>query len=96
VIVAGFGPKMAALAGTHANGLNTQAALPELEGVVATARGAAPDPEAFLITVFAGMGPAWLDPDSAERRRLAAVGTDRLILVAAATQDPGALPAPGN
>lgn len=96
VIVAGFGPKMAALAGTHADGLNTQAALPELEGVVATARDAAPDPEAFLITVFAGMGPVWLDPDSAERRRLAAVGTDRLILVAAATQDPGSLPGPGN
>jgi alkanesulfonate monooxygenase SsuD/methylene tetrahydromethanopterin reductase-like flavin-dependent oxidoreductase (luciferase family) len=96
VIVAGFGPKMAALAGARADGLNTQAALPDLEEVAATARAAAPDPETFLVTVFAGLGPVWLDPDSAERRRLAAIDTDRLILVASSTQDPGELPDPGN
>ncbi len=96
LIVAGFGPKMAALAGAHADGLNTQAALPDLEAVVATARDAASDPGAFLVTVFAGLGPVWLDPDSAERRRLAAIDTDRLILVASPAQDPGDLPDPGN
>jgi alkanesulfonate monooxygenase SsuD/methylene tetrahydromethanopterin reductase-like flavin-dependent oxidoreductase (luciferase family) len=96
IIVAAFGPKLAAIAGQVADGINTQAALPALEGVVAEARAAAPDPDAFLVTVFAGLGPDWLDPDSARRRRLDAVGVDRLILVVAPDQDPARLPHPGN
>lgn len=96
VVVAAFGPKLAAVAGEVADGLNTQAALPDLEGVVAAARATAADPDRFLVTVFAGCGPRWLDPDSPERRRLAAVGVDRLILVVRPGQDPDDLPGPGN
>ena len=96
IIVAAFGPKLAAIAGEVADGINTQAALPDLEGVVAAARGSSADPERFLVTVFAGLGPQWLDPDSAERRRLAAVGVDRTVLVARPDQAPENLPGPGN
>ena len=96
VVVAAFGPKLAAIAGEVADGINTQAALPDLEGVVAAARGASADPDRFLVTVFAGFGPPWLDPDRVERRRLAAVGVDRLVLVVRPDRDPGKLPRPGN
>ena len=96
VVVAAFGPKLAAIAGEVADGINTQAALPDLEGVVAAARATTADPDRFLVTVFAGLGPRWLDPDSPERRRLAAVGVDRLILVVRPSQDPEDLPDPGN
>ena len=96
IVVAAFGPKLATIAGEVADGINTQAALPDLEGVVAAARGAAADPDRFLVTVFAGLGPAWLDPDSAERRRLAALGVDRLVLVVRPDHDPRNLPRPGN
>jgi len=79
-----------------ADGINTQAALPDLEGVVAAARATAADPDRFLVTVFAGLGGRWLDPDSAERRRLAAIGVHRLILIVHPDQDPENLPGPGN
>ncbi len=96
IVVAAFGPKLAAIAGAVADGINTQATLPDLEGVVAAARARAVDPEGFLVTVFAGLGPPWLDPDSAERRRLAAVGVDRLMLVVRPGHHPENLPEPGN
>ncbi|MET0159575.1 MAG: hypothetical protein ABW279_08840, partial [Acidimicrobiales bacterium] len=83
-------------AGQMADGINTLATLPDLAGVATAARAVAPDPDRFLVTVFAGMGPAWLDPDSGERRRVAAVGADRLILVVPPGLDPARLPDPGN
>ncbi len=79
-----------------ADGINTQAALPDLEGVVAAARATAADPDRFLVTVFAGLGPPWLDPESAERHRLSAVGVDRLVLVVRPDHDPENLPRVGN
>jgi hypothetical protein len=42
------------------------------------------------------MGPAWLDPDSAERRRLDALDVNRLMLVVRPGDDPDALPTVGN
>jgi alkanesulfonate monooxygenase SsuD/methylene tetrahydromethanopterin reductase-like flavin-dependent oxidoreductase (luciferase family) len=96
VIVAAFGPKLATVAGQVADGLNTHAALPGLEALVESARAVAPDPEHFLVTTFAGFGPAWLDPGSAERRRLDAVGNDRLMLVVRPDHDPDSLPTIGN
>ena len=96
VIVAAFGPKLATIAGQVGDGINTHATLPGLEALVAQARGSSADPDRFLVTVFAGLAPAWLDPDSPERRRLDAVGTDRLILVVRPGDDPAALPVVGN
>jgi alkanesulfonate monooxygenase SsuD/methylene tetrahydromethanopterin reductase-like flavin-dependent oxidoreductase (luciferase family) len=96
IVVAAFGPKMAALAGHHADGINTQATLPGLEEVVGVAREASDDPDRFLVTVFSTLSPAWLDPDSPARRRLADLGTDRLILVVRPGHDPADLPDPGN
>jgi alkanesulfonate monooxygenase SsuD/methylene tetrahydromethanopterin reductase-like flavin-dependent oxidoreductase (luciferase family) len=96
VIVAAFGPKLGTVAGQVGDGINTHAGLPGLEDLVAVAREASTAPAAFLVTAFAGMGPAWLDPDSPERRRLAAVGADRLMLVVRPGQDPDALPTIGN
>jgi len=96
VIVAAFGPKLAAIAGEVADGINTQAALPDLEGVVAAARATAADPDRFLVTVFAGLGRPWLDPESDERHRLSAVRVDRLVLVVRPDHDPENLPRVGN
>lgn len=96
VIVAAFGPKLAAVAGAQADGINTQAGLPGLEAVVGAARAAAPDPDRFLVTAFASLAPAWLDADSPERRRLAAVRCRRLMLVVPPALDPDDLPVLGN
>ena len=96
VIVAAFGPKLGAVAGQVGDGLNTHAALPGLEELVDTARTVARDPERYVVTTFAGIGPAWLEPDSPERRRLDAVGVDRLMLVVRPGHDPDALPTIGN
>lgn len=96
VIVAAFGPKLATIAGQVGDGINTHAGLPGLEELVDVARSVSSDPDAFLVSAFAGMGPEWLDPDSAERRRLATVGVDRLQLVVRPGDDPEALPVVGN
>lgn len=94
VLLAAFGPKLGAVAGEVADGLNTHAALPGLEALVEGARAEAR--EGFLVTVFAGMDARWLDADSPERRRLAAVGVDRLQLVVRPHDDPDQLPVIGN
>src|SRR5262249_28010315 len=56
IIVGGFGPRMAALAGRHADGFNTQAAHPRLAELIRVARdehaAAGRDPARFLVTVF--------------------------------------------
>lgn len=96
VLVGAFGPKLAAVAGAHADGINTPATLPDLEAVVAAARAAAPDPDRHLVTAFSTLAPHWLDPDDPRRRRLDAIACDRLILVVRPGQDPGALTDPGN
>jgi alkanesulfonate monooxygenase SsuD/methylene tetrahydromethanopterin reductase-like flavin-dependent oxidoreductase (luciferase family) len=96
VVVAAFGPKLGAIAGQVGDGLNTHAALPGLEALVDVARSSSREPDAYLVTAFAGIAPAWLDPDSPERRRLAAVGCDRLQLVVRPHDDPESLPEVGN
>lgn len=78
VIVGGFGPKMAALAGRVGDGINAPAG-PNLAHLVAVARDACAatgrDPEAFLVTTSAPADPRALD-------RLAATGVDRAIVMA--------------
>ena len=93
IIVGGFGPRMAAIAGRYGDGFNTQAMHPDLAGLSRVAREAhqasGRDPAGFSLSVFAGLGDRWLRADTAERARLARLGVDRLILL---TQPPYAIP----
>jgi alkanesulfonate monooxygenase SsuD/methylene tetrahydromethanopterin reductase-like flavin-dependent oxidoreductase (luciferase family) len=84
IIVGGFGPRMAAIAGTHGDGFNTQAFHPELTDLVKIARDAhtaSGRTSPFLVTVFAGFEDRWLKPDSKARQMLERVGVDRVILL---------------
>lgn len=85
LIIAGFGPRMAALAGRHGDGFNTQAGHPQLAGLIRTARdahaAAGSDPARLIVTVFAGLRERWLRQDSRDRAALEQLGVDRLILL---------------
>lgn len=85
IIVGGFGPRMAAIAGRHADGFNTQAAHPQLAELVRIARdehaAAGRDPAGFVATVFGGFRESYLRPDSAARASLERLGVQRLILL---------------
>jgi alkanesulfonate monooxygenase SsuD/methylene tetrahydromethanopterin reductase-like flavin-dependent oxidoreductase (luciferase family) len=100
VIVGGFGPRMAGIAGRHADGLNTQAAHPKLRELIRVARdehaAVGRDSAGFIVTVFAGLGARWLSPESRERAALAAEGVHRLILLAQPPYDPERLRAAGR
>jgi alkanesulfonate monooxygenase SsuD/methylene tetrahydromethanopterin reductase-like flavin-dependent oxidoreductase (luciferase family) len=89
IIVGGFGPRMAAIAGRHADGFNTQAMHPSLAELGRVAREAhaasGRHPARFSLSVFAGLSERWLRDGTPERTRLARVGVDRLILL---TQPP--------
>jgi alkanesulfonate monooxygenase SsuD/methylene tetrahydromethanopterin reductase-like flavin-dependent oxidoreductase (luciferase family) len=87
IIVGGFGPRMAAIAGRHADGFNTQAHHPQLAELVKRARdehaaSARPD-SPFSVSVFAGLETPWLREDSRARQMLDRVGVDRAILLVA-------------
>ena len=100
IIVGGFGPRMAAIAGRHADGFNTQAFHPRLGDLVRHAREAhAASGRAasrFIVTVFAGLEKGWLRPDSPARQRLTDVGVERLILLVAPPFDAGEIRAAGR
>jgi len=85
IIVGGFGPRMASIAGRHGDGFNTQAMHPQLADLVKRARdehaASGRDPAKFIVTVFAGLDERWLDPGSRARQRLDALGVERLILL---------------
>ena len=85
IIVGGFGPRMAAIAGRHADGFNTQAAHPRLADLIQTAReahaGAGRDPARFIVTVFGGFRDSYLDPESPARAALERLGVERVILL---------------
>ena len=87
VVIAGFGPKMAALAGEVGDGFNTAAGQPRLAELVDTARtshSAGPRAAApFTTTAFAGLDPRWYRAGGPGRRRLEEAGVDRLILLTA-------------
>jgi alkanesulfonate monooxygenase SsuD/methylene tetrahydromethanopterin reductase-like flavin-dependent oxidoreductase (luciferase family) len=86
IIVGGFGPRMAAIAGRHGDGWNTQAFHPRLDELVKIARDAhaasGRDAARFVVTVFAGLEERWLRADSRARAMLERVSVDRLILLA--------------
>jgi alkanesulfonate monooxygenase SsuD/methylene tetrahydromethanopterin reductase-like flavin-dependent oxidoreductase (luciferase family) len=100
IVVGGFGPRMAAVAGRHADGFNTQAFSPRLADLVKVARdersAAGRDPASFMVTVFAGMDERWLRKDSRARATLDRVGVDRLILLLSPPFDPGEIRAAGK
>jgi alkanesulfonate monooxygenase SsuD/methylene tetrahydromethanopterin reductase-like flavin-dependent oxidoreductase (luciferase family) len=76
---------MAAIAGRHGDGFNTQAMHPQLGELVKRARdehaASGRDPAAFIVTVFAGLDERWLDASSRGRQRLEQLGIQRLILL---------------
>lgn len=84
IIIAGFGPRMAALAGRHGDGFNTQAQHPRLPDLLRIAReqhvASGRDDDHFLLTVFAGLSERWLRAGSPDRGALERLGVDRLIL----------------
>jgi alkanesulfonate monooxygenase SsuD/methylene tetrahydromethanopterin reductase-like flavin-dependent oxidoreductase (luciferase family) len=85
IIVGGFGPRMAAIAGRHGDGFNTQAFHPQLAELVRIAReehaAAGRDPARFIVTVFAGLEERWLRADSRARQLIERAGVERLILL---------------
>jgi alkanesulfonate monooxygenase SsuD/methylene tetrahydromethanopterin reductase-like flavin-dependent oxidoreductase (luciferase family) len=91
IVIAGFGPRMAGIAGRYGDGFNTQAMHPSLADLARVAReahaAAGRDPARFSVSVFAGLSERWLRPDAAERARLERVGVDRLILLASPPYD---------
>ncbi|HJN93375.1 MAG TPA: LLM class flavin-dependent oxidoreductase [Dehalococcoidia bacterium] len=84
IVVGGFGPKLAALAGTHADGFNVPAQIPTMPELVATARASHEESGrggGFEVSAFTGLRESYLRPDGAERRYLQERDFDRLILL---------------
>src|SRR5262245_42679001 len=100
IIVGGFGPRMAGIAGTHADGLNTQAGHPRLAELIRVGRDAhaasGRDPAKFIVTVFGGLRDSYLTPDSPARTALRDLGVDRLILLVEPPFDPARIAAAGR
>ena len=85
IIIGGFGPRMATIAGRHADGFNTQALHPQLADLVRRARdehtASGRDASRFIVTVFAGLDAHWLRAESRTRQSLERAGVHRLILL---------------
>ena len=100
IVIGGFGPRMAAIAGTHGDGFNTQARHPQLADLARIAREAhaasGRDPARFSLSVFAGLAPAWLRPDSESRATLTRHQVDRLILLIQPPYDASQIRAAGR
>ena len=96
----GFGPRMAAIAGRHADGLNTQAFHPQLGALVQPAReehtAAGRDASGFVVTVFAGLDERMLRADSRARQLLERAGVQRLILLISPPFDAGEIRTAGR
>ena len=100
IVVGGWGPRMAGIAGRHGDGFNTQAGHPQLGAFAELARGehaaAGRAPEDFLLTVFAGLSESYLRPGSPARAALEAQGVARLILLIAPPYDADEIRAAGQ
>jgi alkanesulfonate monooxygenase SsuD/methylene tetrahydromethanopterin reductase-like flavin-dependent oxidoreductase (luciferase family) len=85
IIVGGFGPKMAEVAGRVGDGINLQAGHPQLERLLTIARRAhaarGEDPDSFVVTVLSGLDDRWARPGEPVRQRLTTAGVDRLVLL---------------
>jgi alkanesulfonate monooxygenase SsuD/methylene tetrahydromethanopterin reductase-like flavin-dependent oxidoreductase (luciferase family) len=93
IIVGGFGPRMAAIAGRHGDGFNTQAFHPQLGDLLRIARDAhaasGRAASSFVATVFTGPEERWLRGDSRARQMLERAGIERLILLVGPPFDAG-------
>jgi alkanesulfonate monooxygenase SsuD/methylene tetrahydromethanopterin reductase-like flavin-dependent oxidoreductase (luciferase family) len=100
IIVGGFGPRMAGIAGRHADGFNTQAMHPKLAELARVAREehvkSGRNGATFILTVFAGLDDRWLRADSRGRQMLEGAGVDRLILLQEPPFDPDEIHAAGR
>ncbi len=100
IIVGGFGPRMAGIAGRHADGFNTQAMHPKLAELARVAREehgkSGRNGATFILTVFAGLDDRWLRADSRGRQMLEGAGVDRLILLQEPPFDPDEIRAAGR
>src|SRR5205823_14930759 len=100
IIVGGFGPRMAGIAGRHGDGFNTQAMHPQLADLAKRARdehaASGRDPAKFIMTVFAGLDERWLGAESRGRQRLEQLGVERLILLAGPPFDVAAIRSAGR
>lgn len=92
IIVGGFGPRMAGIAGRYGDGFNTQAMHPKLADLARIAREehakSGRNSADFVMTVFAGLDDRWLDPTSRARQHLERIGIARLILLIEPPYDP--------
>jgi alkanesulfonate monooxygenase SsuD/methylene tetrahydromethanopterin reductase-like flavin-dependent oxidoreductase (luciferase family) len=92
IIVGGFGPRMAGIAGRHGDGFNTQAMHPKLAELARLGRDehakSGRNPADFVMTVFAGLDDRWLDPTSRARQHLERIDIARLILLIEPPYDP--------
>jgi alkanesulfonate monooxygenase SsuD/methylene tetrahydromethanopterin reductase-like flavin-dependent oxidoreductase (luciferase family) len=95
IVIAGFGPRMAGIAGRYGDGFNTQAMHPDQAELARVAREAhaasGRDPKRFSVSVFAGLSARWLRPDAPERARLERIGVDRLILLVSPPYELGSI-----
>ncbi len=100
IIVGGFGPRMAGIAGRHGDGFNTQAMHPKLADLARVARDehtkSGRNAADFVLTVFAGLQDHWLRPESRARQTLERTGVDRLILLQDPPFDPDEIRAAGR
>jgi len=100
IVIGGFGPRMAAIAGKYGDGFNTQARHPQLAELGRIARdehqALGRDPSRFSLSVFAGLASAWLRADSENRAALTRMGVDRLILLTEPPYDPAQIRAAGR
>jgi alkanesulfonate monooxygenase SsuD/methylene tetrahydromethanopterin reductase-like flavin-dependent oxidoreductase (luciferase family) len=83
VVIAGFGPKMAELAGRVGDGFNTSARIPALGDLVSIARdahvAAGGEADRFDVSVFGGLEHAAVAGD--ELDRLAGLGVSRMVML---------------
>ncbi|HET7341879.1 MAG TPA: LLM class flavin-dependent oxidoreductase [Methylomirabilota bacterium] len=100
IIVGGFGPRMAAIAGRHGDGFNTQALHPGLGDLARVAREAhaasGREASGFVLTVFAGLDARWLRGDSRARQVIERAAVDRLVLLVEPPFDSGEIRAAGR
>lgn len=83
IIIGGFGPRMASIAGRYGDGFNAPAHLPGLAALIERARqahAASGRESPFEISVFSGLSRSWLAAGSRDRADLERLGVDRLVL----------------